>query len=120
MMNSRNLILDNAIEARPDHPAAWPAPKRCQRQEVLPLFLVVNGGFERGSFTGWTQFPGSSGSYFGVGSSSVHSGSHATYFGATGSANDSIAQPLPTAAGQSYTIRCPDRPGTLVLLLAAL
>jgi len=64
---------------------------------------VVNGGFETGSFTpGWTTFPASSGSDFGV-SSTAHTGTHSVDFGATNNIDDVIQQTIPTIPGASYT-----------------
>jgi hypothetical protein len=67
--------------------------------------LVVNGGFETGDFTGWTQFGNiySSavvGSYDGV---NPNSGSDQAGFGAVGSIAG-IEQTLNVTAGQSYQI----------------
>lgn len=75
---------------------------------VTPEQLVVNGGFEAGNFTGWTE-SGTSGA---LGLTAVtqitnlvHSGAYAAGFGSPnthGYGVASISQTLPTAAGQLY------------------
>ena len=65
--------------------------------------LIVNGGFETGNFTGWTQSPAVSGSDFGVGQI-PHTGTQNAYFGATGSSFDAISQTFTTVPGASYAL----------------
>jgi len=66
--------------------------------------LVVNGGFETGNLTGWTFTPASLGSSFQITSVyPTHSGTYCAYFDANGDYNDTIAQPITTLAGQTYT-----------------
>jgi hypothetical protein len=63
--------------------------------------LIVNGDFETGDFTGWTQFgdPG----FTGVSSGApVHGGTYAAFFG-PGSLGG-ITQTVTTTPGQSYTL----------------
>lgn len=67
--------------------------------------LVVNGGFETGDFTGWTQFDntGATGVAGTFDSVSPFQGSYQAYFGAVGSSGG-IRQDLATVAGQTYHI----------------
>lgn len=66
--------------------------------------LVVNGGFETGNFSGWTQ-SGNTGFTFVSNSSfsAPYEGNFAAFFGPVGSTG-SITQVLSTIAGQSYEL----------------
>ena len=63
---------------------------------------VVNGGFETGDFTGWTQ--GGNTGFTGVtGSNAIHSGSYGAFFGPVGSLGF-LSQPIATTPGESYAL----------------
>jgi hypothetical protein len=71
--------------------------------------LVVNGGFEAGNFSGWTQSGdlsatgvGNAATLAGLGGT-VHGGTYAAYFGPAGGLGY-LAQTLATTAGRSYTV----------------
>jgi len=66
--------------------------------------LIVNGGFETGSFSSWTTSPAASGSQFGVSTTGPHTGTFGAYFSATGSDLDRIDQTFATTAGTSYDL----------------
>ena len=69
--------------------------------------LVVNGSFETGDFTGWTQFGNTGftgvqkGAFDGV---SPTDGSYQAYFGAVGSIGG-ISQNIATVAGGNYNVQ---------------
>jgi hypothetical protein len=64
--------------------------------------VIVNGGFETGDFTGWTQSGDTS--FTGVSSTvPVHSGTYAAFFGPTSSLGF-ISQTVATTPGQMYRL----------------
>ncbi len=70
--------------------------------------LVVNPGFETGTFSGYTTTPAAHGSFAfvsGAGPNAApHSGTYAAVFGAVGGLPDTISQTLATVPGLSYTV----------------
>jgi len=64
--------------------------------------LVVNGGFETGDFSGWTQF-GDSG-FDGVDGFYPHTGSFQAYFGSEDPAGSGIRQNLTASAGDRLIV----------------
>jgi hypothetical protein len=63
--------------------------------------LVVNGGFETGDFTGWTQ--GGNPGFTGVDGADPHSGDFAAFLGPVGS-HGTLTQVVPTVAGTTYEL----------------
>jgi hypothetical protein len=63
--------------------------------------LILNGGFESGNFTSWTQFGDTTSDS--VSSANPHSGNYAARFGATGS-ESGIYQTIPTTPGANYDL----------------
>lgn len=67
--------------------------------------LIANGGFETGTFSGWSVINAPVGSDLYVSAGNGHSGTYAAAFGAVGPYDDTIAQSsLPTIPGEQYTI----------------
>ncbi|BAY13632.1 PEP-CTERM sorting domain-containing protein [Calothrix sp. NIES-2098] len=62
---------------------------------------VINGGFETGDFTGWTQ-SGNTG-FTGVNSADVNSGNYSAFLGPVGSLGF-LSQLISTTIGQSYQL----------------
>jgi hypothetical protein len=62
---------------------------------------IVNGDFESGDFTGWTQ-SGDPADFVAVDGSAAHSGDFGALFGSTDPSG--ISQSFATVAGQSYTV----------------
>lgn len=71
------------------------------QSDVGAAELVTNGGFESGSFSGWTQ-GGNTGFTF-VGSSSPISGGYSAWLGPVGSIG-TLSQVLSTVTGSSYSL----------------
>lgn len=65
--------------------------------------LVVNGGFETGDFTGWTEGGNLGATYVGNSPNAPFDGSFAAQLGAVGSDN-TLSQVLATTAGATYTL----------------
>src|SRR5262245_27106709 len=65
------------------------------------IAAVLNGDFETGDFSGWTQF-GNTG-FTSVSSGSPHTGTYAADFGPVGSTGG-IFQTVSTTSGASYTV----------------
>jgi hypothetical protein len=65
--------------------------------------LVVNGGFEAGSFAGWITVPEPEDSLFFV-SGNPHSGHYAAWFGEVGPMDETISQSFATDPGATYTV----------------
>jgi len=64
--------------------------------------LVINGGFETGDFSGWTE-SGVIGTMYGVDTAGPHQGNYSAFFGASTPAAW-ISQAVATTAGQAYRI----------------
>ena len=66
--------------------------------------LIINGDFETGDFTGWTVTPAPTGSLIFVFPGPGPDTTFGAFFGATGSAFDSISQTFATTPGAFYTL----------------
>ncbi len=64
--------------------------------------LVINGGFETGSFSGWNQF-GNGGTTAIAGGGAQHTGSYGAYFGPVGSIGG-IQQTISASIGDVVTV----------------
>jgi hypothetical protein len=64
---------------------------------------IVNGGFETGSFAGWTVDPAAAGSLIFVGGHG-QGGTDAAWFGAIGAGDDSLSQTFATLPDESYVV----------------
>ncbi len=67
--------------------------------------LVVNGGFETGNFSGWTETGSATFMSVSHTASYVHSGSYGAQLGPNG-ALSYLSQNLPTTPGNSYLLSC--------------
>jgi hypothetical protein len=65
--------------------------------------LVVNGGFEAGSFAGWATVPEPEDALFFV-SGNPHAGHYAAWFGQVGPIDETIAQTFATDPGATYDV----------------
>lgn len=65
--------------------------------------LILNGGFESGTWAGWTATLAPSGSILFIGSRG-HSERDAAWFGAIGRVDDQLSQTFPTVAGEPYVV----------------
>jgi hypothetical protein len=93
------ILTVNPPSPPPPPPAPPPAPPPPSSGN-----LIVNPGFETGTFSGWSTAAAPFSSYFGVGLGNQHSGSYAAYFGSYDFERDDIYQNVPTIPGHTYQI----------------
>jgi hypothetical protein len=107
------LVLLGALpaQATPGAGPAPPSPPPIAVPFANPGNLVLNGGFETGTYTPqWTLAPGGpfdnvclAGATIGAATCVVHSGQYAMSFGLNGG-TDSLSQNIPTVPGKSYVL----------------
>ncbi len=71
---------------------------------ALAQDLIMNGGLETGSFSGWTTQPAAQGSQFGIFQGVAHTGLFSSFFGANMGFDDAMTQITPTTAGNLYRL----------------
>ena len=72
-------------------------------EQIVPLVLIPNGGFERGDFSSWTASGNLAYSGVSINPSFVHSGTYGAEMG-TGGAMVFLSQTVRTAPGSNYVI----------------
>jgi hypothetical protein len=78
------------------------APYMGQFTITVTSSLLINGDFETGDFTGWTQ--GGDTSFTSVTMDNPHSGMWAAHLGPLGPTEGTLTQSFPTTAGTTYTL----------------
>ena len=72
-------------------------------EQIVPLVLIPNGGFERGDFSSWTASGNLAYSGVSINPSFVHSGTYGAEMG-TGGAMVFLSQTVRTAPGSNYVV----------------
>jgi hypothetical protein len=90
---------DRSRSAGPKH--RWRPVLENLEDRIVPTNLIVNGGFETGTFAGWTQ--GGNMGFTSVNGNRPHSGSFAAELGPVGSPG-TLAQKPVTTAGATYLL----------------